>query len=384
MRRCRRTRSVLFFIVCLAAGCGELNEAEYAINWSGEGRFVGFQHGAKGVFLSDPDGSRLRKIFQPEPGITATTPPLWSPTDSHLIFATARHDLQRDPQRTHDDTLYTCRLYDGSAGAEAPPPAALFEEPCDLDYVRLNAAVRWHPSGKRILFIRRLKGDQHGLYEYDLGTKQSRQVFPHTAPALSFEWAPGGTHLACVLGGKEIAPEIAGLWVGEPTKNDWWHVQTNEDVSKLREAHVSAIGAFQPAWARDGASFATVIELDASKRNSFRLLLGTPARRQLAVRLEASGSLRELRWSPDGKRLGFLRGSEYGELCLLAIEEESGPVPRRKDVRRFIGWDSSGKNLAFVAPSAGEYARRQLGVPVHCRLSAARYCVRREWRRRIE
>lgn len=337
-------------IASLMAGCEEPGP-ERAIIWSGDGRSVGFQHGPEGIFLAAADGSSLRKVFQPGPDATATSPPLSSPTDSRLIFTTARWDPRRGFPEGAGDAIYTCWLDAAAAGGAQAVPTALFQEPCHVDYVEMNAAVRWHPSGRSILFIRRLDGDRHGLFEYDLGSKQSHRVFPHTAKALSFEWAPGGTQLVCVLGGKDVDPDIAGLWVGDPTKGDWWHVPTNEDVSSLRDSRLDTICGRQPIWTRDAARFATQVEQDASSPQGhphYQLLLGAPLNRGLTVRLDEPMPLLELHWSPDGKKLGFLRGSD--ELCLLAMGDKSSPAPRRKGVRRFLGWDASGQYLAFVIP----------------------------------
>jgi Tol biopolymer transport system component len=359
MRLSTRYGSISFLMSSLiaslmAAGCDRPNPQDRAVNWSGDGRSVAFEHGVDGPFLANCDGGQPRKILQPQAGTTATSPPLWSPTDSRIIFTTTRRDPRSKPPASDQDAIYTCWLRAQVGGDDQAAATALFEEPCALHFVRMNMAVRWHPSGKRVLFIRRLNEEQHGLFEFDLASKQSHRVFPHTAPGFSFEWAPGGGNLVCVLGGDStLTRGIAGLWIGEPSKNDWWHVPTDEDLSRLRTARLDEVRARQPVWTRDGARFAVAIQserLTPQRKSIYQLLLGTPANRKLTVWQEGAEPFLDLRWSPDGKQLGFLRGSDDSELCLLSSEVKSLPIVRRKGVRRFIGWDASGQHLAFVAP----------------------------------
>ena len=52
-----------------------------------------------------------------------------------------------------------------------------------------NLAVRWHPSLEKIDFIQKVAGKEHGLFEFDLASRQSRQIFPHTSEALIFDWS---------------------------------------------------------------------------------------------------------------------------------------------------------------------------------------------------
>src|SRR5271156_186803 len=109
MRQSRRSGAILvlvasFSAALLAAGCEQPDEREHAVNWSSDGRFVAFHQGTEGVFLSAPDGSHLRKIFEPKPGTSAVSAPMWSPTDSRLIFTTARPD----PDAKKHARLYTC------------------------------------------------------------------------------------------------------------------------------------------------------------------------------------------------------------------------------------------------------------------------------------
>src|SRR5262245_28290517 len=90
-----RTQSALRFDVLLLAlafftGCGQPVREDRTVTWSAGGKEVGFQHGSEGVFVADPDGGGLIKVFQPGPEVIAVSTPLWSPVGKRLLFAAAR------------------------------------------------------------------------------------------------------------------------------------------------------------------------------------------------------------------------------------------------------------------------------------------------------
>ena len=75
--------------------------------------------------------------------------------------------------------------------------------------------IRSHPEPTVDLTYVKQTGDgRHGLFAFDLWTRASHQVFPETSPALTFEWAPDGEHLVCVLGSPHRDPAHDGIWIG--------------------------------------------------------------------------------------------------------------------------------------------------------------------------
>lgn len=61
------------------SGCEQPVREDRTITWSAEGKVVGFQHGAGGVFVADPVSAKLTKIYQPGPDVLASSALLWSP-----------------------------------------------------------------------------------------------------------------------------------------------------------------------------------------------------------------------------------------------------------------------------------------------------------------
>ncbi len=356
---------LLFLIV---AGCGPVRE-DRSINWSSGGESVGFQHGQEGVFIADKDTGKLIKVFQPDPDVLATSSPLWSPVGRQLLFTTAR-DPKGQPavdvgilqgenpagniyhQR---DIIYTCWLCEEASAEKATKPIALFEAACDhVGYVAANLVVRWHPQGQRILYIKQTGEQQHGLFEYDLESKQSRQVLPHSSQDLIFDWTPDGTHLVCVLGSAKEPQETDGIWIGRPGDDDWWQVPNSGQFAKAELSSVlEQLRATRPAWTADGTRFAFasyVPGMTKEEPGRHTLWFGTLANQQMEELVQGDQPYRELHWSPDNKQLGMLRGEQDAALHLLPLGKPLSQPINNKPVRRFAGWNKDGSHLAYVVP----------------------------------
>ncbi len=367
-RRCAPLASVLL-LACLAlvTGCQPVRE-DRTITFSAQGDSVGFQHGQEGVFVADKEDGGLMKVFQPGPDVLAVSTPVWAPKGRRLIFATARAaDPNGVPVRwpgtadpagnvvAQQPVVYTCWLREEMPDGKPPEPVPLFEAACDhVGYVAANLAVRWHPHGDRILYVKAVGAGHHGLFEYDLADKVSRQVFPKTADALVFDWAPDGEHLVCVLGSHERTA-TDGIWIGKPG-GDWWPVP---DSAELAEGQLPSLleqlRATQPAWTADGARFAFASYIPgATKEQPGRhfLRVATLANHNVLTLAEGKEPFRDLRWAPDGSRLGVVVGREAGSLHLVRDEGGLSPPLTARPVRLFAGWDHDGKRLAYVVPQA--------------------------------
>src|SRR5262249_12106429 len=316
-------------LVTLAVtGCGQGVRQDRSIAWQPAGEAVGFQHNEEGVFVANQEGGQLEKIFEPGPDVLVTSPPLWSPTDRRLIFTTARDPNQQPGPRQplpfefspdgevyrQRPVIYTCWLREEAKAGQTVHPIALFEAPCNpRGYVAANLAVRWHPRGDRLLFVKQTEGNRHALFEYDLGTRTSRQLFPHAAEAMVFDWTPGGAHLVCVLAHGKQAVETSGVWIGKPTRASWWRVPQSGNLaagqlpSPLGRARPSL-----PVWTPDGARFALPTHTPGKTDKDpgrFALWVGSVADRQVEQWAEGPEPWRDLHWAPDRERLGVVRGT---------------------------------------------------------------------------
>ncbi len=367
-----RQRSALFGLGILAlvvslAGCGQSVREDRSINWSKEGGSLGFQHGEEGVFLADKDGGKLIRIFQPDSSVIATSSPLWSPAGKRVLFTTARRasgqqpvsfpfaNGEQDPagkRHFQQDIVYTCWFCEQPDGGKPAEPVALFEAAADHPgYVAANLAVRWHPRLDKVYFIKQVAEHQHGLFEYDLALKQSRQVFPHTSAALLFDWTPDGSRLVCVLGSTQKKSHD-GIWIGQPDQDDWWHVPHSRKLAAGESGSLlENLRATKPAWTSDGQRFAFPTCSPASKpeqpdRHFVRQ--ATLATRTVEVWVEGDQPFRDLVWDRAGLRLGVVRSGKIPSLHLVRQGQPLLPAINRTPVRRFAGWSSEDKQLAYI------------------------------------
>ena len=364
VRALSRLRYALWLPLVLAVGCQPVRE-DRSINFQTNGDQVAFQHGSDGIFIADQHGGPPTKIFQPAADVVATSTPLWSPTDKRLIFTTAKKaaDMnielhlggEADPAgKLYFETpiLYTCWLREEPKDGKAPEPVALFQAHCcHPGYVAANLGVRWHPDGKHLLFVKQTSLAEHAVFEFDLETRRSRQVFHRTAPGIVFDWAPDHRHLVCILGGNKKPRDTDGIWIGTPLSDDWWQVPQSTALAQGElPAILEQLRATRPIWSRQGDRFvfASAQIKDALKNESIHpLYLATLATHSVTKLLEGSQRPRDIHWSPAGERLGYIAGAEEGPLTFVRVADQSSStlVP---SARAFVGWDEKNASLAYV------------------------------------
>jgi hypothetical protein len=357
-----RLRCFLLPLLLLSVGCSPTIREDRTIHFAPDGRQVAFQHGRDGLFVAETEDAAPTKIFQPDADTIAVSAPQWSPTDKRLIFTTARdagkganprgglpveQDPAGDPYRA-GPTEYTCWLRDEPKAGQ-PLNVPIFTARCGHPaYVAANLAVRWRPDGQRLLFIEQDDKGRHGLFEYDLHAKSRRRVFPHGGDALVFDWTPDGSHLVCVLSDRAEGSKIAGIWIGKPGEDDWWHVP---DSAELGGGGLDDLLPARPVWTRDGGRFAFVTRRVGKDKQPdvHTLRLGTLEPCAVMTLTSSDEPIRDLHWRPDGSRLGFLCGGDTGTFHLADPVEKSERVIGDDHFDNFLGWDAAGAQLAFVA-----------------------------------
>lgn len=369
-------------------GCADPVREDRTVEFSRDGSQVAFQHGDEGVYVASADGKGVEKIFQPDASVLATSRPLASPADGRLIFTTAQ-PLESEPPpppRTNQPLVaegrvdwkrpvrYTCWL---RSEAKRDQPAAVnkvFEARCDhIGYVTAGLAVRWHPDGQHIVYCASLDGDssRHAIFEFDIATAKSRRIFPHAANAVICDWTPAGSHLVCVVGdipnrnaARATSPPpagISGTWIGHPADNkSWWRVPGSERLAEGElPSVIEMLRASRPAWTRDDKQFALVVQKPPTTppgKITHELQRVDFASRAITKLAESEGPITDLYWSPDGQRLGYLQHDTAGEakLNILDPDGQTSPLPSKESPRKFAGFDTTGRNVAYIVPSRND------------------------------
>lgn len=389
VKTCVQGVAVCASVLLVLTGCGEPVRQDRTIEFSADGKQVAFEHGTEGVYVASQSGTEVKRIFHPAPDVLATSRPMAHPRDGRLVFTTAVPLKSSEDPATKTVRIvpaegqivtalpvrYTCWLAEpvaeGAEPAEATPAVReLFTATCSHPgYVSAGLAVRWHPAGDRLLYVAAVDdaNGPHALFEYSLSSGQSRRAAPFSAQAMLCDVTPGGHFVVCVLGnqGQTAADRDGqGIWIGAADGDPaWWHVPGSQlppegELPSLLES----LRASRPAWSNDDARFAFVAssppgshsaEQDANRQ---RIDVVRLADRSTVTALEGPTTFRDLHWSPDGKTLGFISAASDSNASLKIWRDDGTIVtlPVERPVRKFAGFNVSGRLLAYVVPQLPE------------------------------
>jgi Tol biopolymer transport system component len=156
----------------------------------------------------------------------------------------------------------------------------------------------WSPDGTHLVVTTR-GGDTEPVFEYDLKTDTSRQLFDCSDPCVGDDepvYSPDGKSVAVERAlGPFVgdSPTDCGLWIGDRATGKVHQVTSNTEPACDRE--------YNPRWSPDGTRFVYWRQPDGGKRADTAVYVmnadGTGERRLTDPALEAG----EADWSPDGK-----------------------------------------------------------------------------------
>lgn len=168
----------------------------------------------------------------------------------------------------------------------------------------------WSPDGTRLVFTTRGGGETEPIFEYDLATGTSRQLFECEVPCIGDDepvYAPDGTRVAFI---RALAPFVpspvfdgevpsdCGIWIGDLATGAVTQVTSNTDPPCDRE--------YTPRWSPDGTRFAYWRDPyeDGTPTGTAVYVMnadGTGERRLTDPAMFAG----ESNWSPDGEWIVF-------------------------------------------------------------------------------
>jgi TolB protein len=156
----------------------------------------------------------------------------------------------------------------------------------------------WSPDGTHLVVTTR-GGDTEPVFEYDLTTDNSRQLFECSDPCVGDDepvYSPDGKLVAFERAlGPFVgdSPSDCGLWIGDRATGKVRQVTSNTKPACDRE--------YNPRWSPDGTQFVYWRQPDGGKRADTSVYVmdadGTGERRLTDPALEAG----EADWSPDGR-----------------------------------------------------------------------------------
>ena len=239
---------------------------------------------------------------------------------------------------------------------------------------------RWSADGRSIWFIAKRGADKFpSLYRISTSGGEAKRVLSYGAAIRTFDISPDGSRVAFVaepvdedrekreaLQKKGFTAEVyeetlvnARLFVARP----------NQDTSKLEpialEGSVSEVH-----WSPDGRRLAVVkaptpfVDDDLMQRRVF--VVDASSGKELAA-LENPGKLAELEWSPDGTAIAIVSGADLNDPAagrLLVRQVEGGAwkevLPGYEGHVRDIAWKDA-TTLVFVGDEGAESRLLQIG-----------------------
>ena len=305
----------------------------------------------------------------------ATSTPLWSPDKSRMVFTTAviqqtdenaepvsldeiPWDLSPDGRRFPPLPIrYTCWLSEAAPDGQVAEPVALFKANCmHSGYVAANLAVRWHPSGQRLVFIGQTETGHHGVFEYEIQSGETRRIFPHTATHMVVDFSPDGNYLVCLASVNAEPPSRQGIWVSETDGMHWWrvpHTAISREQNGL--SSIEQLRAARPVWSKNGRQFALVVAATpalAGAERQFALYVGGAESRDVRPLIAGTDKLAQVHWAPDGERLALVNGEDFPALRFVDLDGKQSPPVTDRPVRSFAGWNTAGNRLAYVVPES--------------------------------
>jgi TolB protein len=186
----------------------------------------------------------------PSPGASAAVPRAeGSPVPTPHPFADEPAWIAYQTYRTGADGV-------DADGIGLMYPDGTDDHPIAADVRDAQLLPDWSPGGTRLVFTMR-GGETEPLYEYDLATDNSHQIFSYEDPCLSDDdpaYAPDGKRVAFIRAlapfvssealGTEV-PSDCGLWIGELNSGEVTQITSNTDPPYDRE--------YIPHWSPDSA-----------------------------------------------------------------------------------------------------------------------------------
>jgi Tol biopolymer transport system component len=248
------------------------------------------------IYAANPDGSHLRRLTHPAPGVTDDLPD-WSPDGSHLIF-----------ERIYQSNTNAPTVGDELMRVDADGTNLRRVGTCTDDCIG-NDDPQYSPEGRQIVFIRvlRVKGGSSfaaGVWLMNSDGSQLRQI-SRTVPGKSEDhepsWSPDGKH-------------IVFTQIDDTTSRQALFVvaRAGDTARRITPWTLNGGGAL---WSHDGSTILFQSYRDCSCSETSQVYTVRP-NGSLLRQLTTVGRNIEPTWSPDGTEILYAHQPGTGPLQL--------------------------------------------------------------------
>lgn len=263
----------------------------------------------------------------PEPTAAATVSPPFSGSGAGLIAFTSYRD------GTNNAEVYIMNA-DGSVQRRL------------TNHKGIDMASGWSPDGKRLVFMSDRDGDFE-IYTINADGADERRLTDSPGDDMWPAWSPDGAKIA-------FQSERDGnfeIYVMSADGNDPQRLTNN------------AANDYNPDWSPDGAKIA----FDSERSGNGDIYVMPAPGAQAQVETDGSNLLQlttssetdmDPAWSPDGKRIAFMRGP-FGRPEIYLMDADGGNVaklPIGDDNGFSPTWSPDGKWIAFYSYRPGPYS----------------------------
>jgi dipeptidyl aminopeptidase/acylaminoacyl peptidase len=239
-------------------------------------------------------------------------------------------------------------------------------------------SIAWASDGSAITFLSKRGDDEHkALYSIPLGGGEARRLLAHGDGIDGYAFSPDGKRLAFLA--KQAEDEKSKELEEKGFKQivfeeEWrpvevWMVEIEgDDVSEPRALELTG-SASRLSWSPAGDKLAVALAPTSLIDDSYmsrRIHILDAASGEVTGRIDTTGKLGDVVWSPDGARLALLAGADVNDPTSgrLMVVEATGGAPREVNPglagdAEAVAWQDAETLLWIASRGVGRSVERQ-------------------------
>ncbi|MCZ6683616.1 MAG: S9 family peptidase, partial [Planctomycetota bacterium] len=201
-------------------------------------------------------------------------------------------------------------------------------------------SAAWSPNGDRISFLAKRGEDKHKyLYVIPIDGGEARSVVRHDTDITDYSWSPDGNRVAFLAKAKPDKKRKKQKDKGfkqEVYEEDWrpvlvWIVDTADSSAKPESLELPGSASsvhWSPVGSRIAVALAPTPLIDDGYMKRKIHIVDTDSE-EIVSRLDTGGKLGQIAWSPDGKHLAVIAGTDAHDPSpghLFTVPASGGPL----------------------------------------------------------